>query len=73
MVKHYATASILSPFTCSVLNFMIAETLPQRVAVLPVPLSLLAGTVAAYALMQYRYQPERAASVLPQMNRTMRI
>ena len=44
---------------------MIAETLPQRIAKLPVPLSLLAGTVAAYALLQYRYQPERAASVLP--------
>ena len=44
---------------------MIAELLPVRVPTPPVPPPLLARVAAAYALVQYRYQPERAATVLP--------
>ena len=44
---------------------MIAEPLRHRVATLPVSPSILAGAVAAYALVHYRYQPERTAAVLP--------
>ena len=44
---------------------MIAELLPHRVATLPAPLPILANAVAAYAIAQYRYQPERTAAVLP--------
>ena len=44
---------------------MIAETLPRPVDTLPVSLTTLAGTVTAYALVHYRYQPERTAAVLP--------
>ena len=48
---------------------MIAtETQPGSVAAitaLPWPLTILAGSAAAYAIVQYRYQPERVATVLP--------
>ena len=48
---------------------MIAtETQPGSVAAitaLPWPLTILAGSAAAYAIVQYRYQPERVAAVLP--------
>lgn len=44
---------------------MIAETLPRFIDMLPMSLNNLAGTVTAYAIVHYRYQPERTAVVLP--------
>ena len=42
----------------------LANTVTDPV-IIPMPLAALADSVAAYALVQYRYQPERTATVLP--------
>ena len=44
-----------------------AKIRPHGAAIidLPWPLTMLAGSAAAYAIVQYRYQPERMAVVLP--------